>query len=181
MCGPPPDVLINWTTVYLPAVQKALVANPGRALELMRTAKAAFDPANLATIIQTTSNVLSYNVFGGPDAEAALGGNPFGNLFRLYYGSSNDLRLNLRVQRFAASPAALAAMIPYETNGHLTRRLVTLHTTADEIVPFSHETLYLAKVLFSGHTGLVPLPVSRYGHCNFTATEILTAFGLTVQ
>jgi hypothetical protein len=27
----------------------------------------------------------------------------------------------------------------------------------------------------------VPLPVSRYGHCNFNATELLTAFGLMVQ
>jgi pimeloyl-ACP methyl ester carboxylesterase len=177
----PPGVLINWTTVYLPAIRDALLANPGRAFELMATAKAAYDPANFATVIQTTANVLSYNVFGGPDAEDTLGGNPFGNLFRLYFGSSNDLRLNLRVQRFAASPVALAAMTQYETNGHLTRRLVTLHTTADELIPFSHETLYLAKVLLSGHSGLIPLPVARYGHCNFTATEILTAFGLTVQ
>lgn len=177
----PPDVRIDWTTVYLPAIQNVLLANPGRAFELMRTAKAAYDPANFATVIQTTANVLSYNVFGGPDAEAALGGNPFSNLFRLYFGSSNDLRLNLRVQRFAASPVALAAMRQYETSGHLTRRLVTLHTTADEVIPFWHETLYFAKVLLSGHSGLVPLPVARYGHCNFTATEILTAFALTVQ
>jgi len=27
----------------------------------------------------------------------------------------------------------------------------------------------------------VPLPVNRYGHCNFNANELLTAFALTVQ
>ena len=40
----------------------------------MRTAGAAFDPANLDTIAQTTLNVLYYNVFGGTDAEVKLGG-----------------------------------------------------------------------------------------------------------
>ena len=70
----------------------------------MRTSGAAFDPANPATIAQTTLNVLMYNVFGGTDAEDKLGGNPYGNRLRWYSGSSNDLRLNLRVQRYSASP-----------------------------------------------------------------------------
>jgi pimeloyl-ACP methyl ester carboxylesterase len=177
----PPDVVAGWATTYLPAVQKALADNPGRALELMRTARAAHDPRNFATVLQTAANVLWYNVFGATDAQDKLGGNPYGNRFRFYVGSSNDLRLNLRVQRFSASSLALAEMAKYETAGNLKRRLVTLHTTADEVVPFWHEPLYLTKVLFSGHTGLVPLPVVRYGHCSFTPDEILGAFALTVQ
>ena len=35
-------------------------------------------------------------------------------------------------------------------------------------MPFWHEPLYLAKVLLTGHSGLLPLPVARYGHCSFT-------------
>ncbi len=177
----PPDVIANWFTQYLPAVQRALQANPARAIELMRTANAAYDPANPATIVQTAGNLLWYNVFGTADATDKLGGNPFGNQRRFYFGSSNDLRLNLRVQRFAASRLAAAEMRRYETSGRLTRPLVTLHTTGDEVVPFWHEPLYLAKVLLTGHRGLVPLPVARYGHCNFTTTEILTAFALAVR
>ena len=176
-----PAILPFWETVYVPAIKDALLANMPRALELMRVARAPYNPADFSTVIQTAVSALSYNVFAGRDLETALGGNPYGNLLRLYLGSSNDLRLNLRVQRFAPSLSALAGLTPYETNGHLTRRLVTLHTTGDELVPFSHEPLYLAKVLFSGHSGLVPLPVARYGHCNFTGPEILTAFALTVQ
>ena len=109
-----------------------------------------------------------------------LGGNPYGNRLQLYLGSSNDLRLNLRVQRFTASPTAVANMTKYETTGRLTRPLITLHTQADDVVPFLHEPLYLAKVFLTGHSGLLPLPVNRYGHCNFNTNELLTAFALTV-
>jgi hypothetical protein len=62
----PPHVITNWNTVYVPAITGVLAANPGRALELMRVAHAAFDPSNPATVINTAINVLWYNVFGGP-------------------------------------------------------------------------------------------------------------------
>jgi hypothetical protein len=88
--------------------------------------------------------------------------------------------LNLLVQRFTASPVARAALDRYETNGNLSIPLVTLHTTADEVVPFWHELLYLPKVDLSGRGQFFPIPAVRYGHCNFTATEVLTAFGLAV-
>jgi hypothetical protein len=177
----PEDVTRNWFTVHLPAVLFALQSSPSRALELMRTSGAAFDPGNPATIGHTAAMVLTYNVVGSTDAEVKLGGNPYGNRLRLYVGSSNDLRLNLRVQRFAASPVAVANMAAYETTGRLMRPLITLHTQRDETVPFWHEPLYLAKVVLAGHSGLLPLPVARYGHCNFTTDEVLTAFALTVR
>ncbi len=110
-----------------------------------------------------------------------LGGNPFGNRLRWYFGSSNDLRLNLLVQRFTASPVARAALTQYETNGNLSIPLVTLHTTGDELIPFWHELLYLPKVDLSGRGRFFPIPVVRYGHCNFTANEVLTAFGLAAR
>lgn len=175
-------VVQDWATKYLPRALAALQANPARALELMRTSGAAFDPSNaVVTIGLTAAHLLTYNIVSTTDAAVKLGGNPYGNQFKLYLGSSNDLRLNLRVERFAAAAAAVAEMKKYETTGNLTRRLVTLHTTADDLVPFVHEPLYLAKVFLTGHSGLVPLPVNRYGHCNFNANELLTAFALTVQ
>ena len=177
----PDDVVIDWPT-HLRAALDALKANPMRALELMRTSGAAYDPANaVATIAETATQLLTYHAISTTDAAVKLGGNPYGNQFKLYLGSSNDLRLNLRVERFAASAAAVAEMKKYETTGNLTKRLVTLHTTADGLVPFVHEPLYLAKVLLTGHSGLVPLPVNRYGHCTFNGNELLTAFALTVQ
>jgi len=177
-----PDEVINqWESVYVPAILTQLALKPGRAAELIKVSRAAVDPAEPTTVGKTVINMLTRNVLGANDAVAKLGGNPFGNRFRLYFGSSNDLRLNLLVQRFIASPVARAALDRYETNGNLSIPLVTLHTTGDEVIPFWHELLYLPKVDLSDRGRFLPIPVVRYGHCNFTANEVLTAFGLAVQ
>lgn len=175
------QVIEAWQSVYVPRILAELAAKPSRALELMRVSRAAFDPADPTTIGRTAINMLSYNVLGANDATEKLGGNPFGNRLRWYFGSSNDLRLNLLVQRFTASPVARAALDRYETNGNLSIPLVTLHTTGDEVIPFWHELLYLPKVDLSGRGRFFPIPAFRYGHCNFTASEVITAFGLAVR
>jgi len=177
----PPAVIATFFSVYVPKITAAIQSNPARALELMRVAKAPFDPANPSTIVQTTINRLFYNVFGTGDAAAKLGGNPFGNRFRLYFGSTNDFRLNLLVQRFTASPAALAALEQYETTGDLRIPLVAPHTTGDEVVPFAHELIYLTRLDRSGRGRFLPLPIFRYGHCNFTRDELLGAFLLAAS
>jgi pimeloyl-ACP methyl ester carboxylesterase len=177
----PDEVIAHWDKVFVPRIEAALAANPTRALELMRVSRAAYDPANLATVVSTTIDLLWYNVFATNDAVEKLGGNPFGNRLRWYFGSRNDLRLNLSVRRFTASPAARAALQNYETSGDLTIPLVTLHTTADEVVPFWHELLYLPKLDLSGRGRFFPIPAPRYGHCNFTQAEVLGAFLLAVK
>ena len=177
----PQDVIDQWDTAYVPAIAAALQANPGRALELMRVARAAYDPSNFNTVINTAITALRYNVLGANNAAFKLGGNPYGNRLTLYLGSSNDLRLNLLVRRFSASSVALQQLQLYETNGDLRVPLVTLHTTLDEAVPFGHELLYLTKVDLFERGRFVPLPVNRYGHCNFTTNELLGSFALAVS
>jgi pimeloyl-ACP methyl ester carboxylesterase len=177
----PASVIANWNSVHVPAIAAALAARPDRALELMRTAKAAYDPANPATILNTTINALWYNVFGTNDATAKLGGNPYGNRSRWYFGSSNDLRLNFLVQRFSPTPAARAALGAYQTTGDLSIPLVSLHTVADEVIPAWHELVYLLKVDPVARGRFLPFPVPRYGHCNFTTAEVLGAFGVAVR
>ena len=177
----PTAVILGWQSVYAPRVAAAINANRPRALELMRVARAAYDPANLDTLAETAVNMLSYNVLGANDAVAKLGGNPFNNRLRWYFGSSNDLRLNLTVQRFSASPTARGALENYETNGNLTIPLVTLHTTGDEVIPIWHELLYLPKIDLSQRGSFIPIPAFRYGHCNFTRDEVLAAFALAVN
>jgi pimeloyl-ACP methyl ester carboxylesterase len=162
-------------------IAAAMMANPSKALELMRVSRAAYDPNNLLTVIASAVNILRYNVVGLDNAQEVLNGNPYGNRGRLYFGSSNDLRLNLLIRRYDPAPAALAAMQPYETDGDLSIPLVTIHTTADEIAPFAHELLYLPKVDTSGRGLFLPVPIARYGHCNFTPTEIGLAFLFTAN
>jgi pimeloyl-ACP methyl ester carboxylesterase len=177
----PPALMANWFTIYAPLVALALSSNPARALELMRTAKAAFDPANPVTIVNTALDLLGYNVFATNEAAIELGGSFFENRLRWYSGSSDDLRLNLRVARFGASPIAINALRRYQTSGDLSIPLVTLHTTGDDVIPVWQELLYLLKFDPSARGRFIPLPVNRYGHCTFTTKELVGAFQLTVQ
>ena len=161
-------------------VLEALKQNPSKALELLRTARAAFDPTRFESVLETAEHVLAYTVLGANDLRAKLGGNPYDNRFRWYSGSSNDLRLNLSVKRFAADAPALLALRGYETSGALQVPVVSLHTTADDVVPFTQELLYLLKVRPTERGRFIPLPVIRYGHCAFTTNELLTGLGVLV-
>ena len=177
----PPQVIADWHTVYVPAIAAAVLANPKATSELLATADAAFDPNAPATRLRTVLGVLWYNVFGTNDAVSKLGGNPYGNATRWYHGSSNDFRLNRLVQRVVADPAARIALEQYETTGAVNGAFVTLHTTGDEIVPFRQEVFYLFKVRLSPGASYLPIPILRYGHCNFTIEEVLTAFAAMIR
>ena len=129
----------------------------------------------------TTEQDLSYNVFATDDAEEKLGGNPYDNVGRWYWGSLNDFRLNASVERFRADQTALNNLVSYETSGHLVRPLVTLHTTEDDVISFWQEARYFDKALAAGDASQVtPIPIIRYGHCSFTSSKVLAAFGLLV-
>ena len=101
----PQDVIDHWENTYEPAVESAVAASPGAALQLINTSKASIDPEDATSVTTTTVNVLWYNVFGTNDATAKLGGNPYDNTTRFYRGSTNDLKLNMNVQRFTADPS----------------------------------------------------------------------------
>lgn len=58
---------------------------------------------------------------------------------------------------------------------------MTLHTTGDEVVPFWHEILYLGKAWSSARSSFIPIPTLTYGHCNFTAVDVLVAFAVLVD
>jgi pimeloyl-ACP methyl ester carboxylesterase len=176
----PPSVIERWPS-YASAIVTAIAAHPSAAAELIATSKAAIDPVDPSTVARTAAALLWYDVFGTNDAVAKLGGSPFDNRSRWYWGSSNDLLLNGGVQRFAASPVALRNVAAYQTSGRLRIPMVTLHSTGDEIVPYWHQLLYLGKAAPSGGGSLTSIPIVRYGHCNFTSAEILAAFGLLVR
>lgn len=176
----PSGVMAMWESYYVPAIGALLAANPSRAIQLMRTADAPYETGDFQTVIASAINALSYNIYATSDAIAKLGGNPFDNRLRWYRGSSNDFQLNRLVQRYSAAPAAVSAMAAYMPSGDLRIPLVTLHTTKDEVVPFAHELIYLAKVRPSARGRFLPLPVFRYGHCNFTTPQVLAGLGLLI-
>jgi pimeloyl-ACP methyl ester carboxylesterase len=178
-----PDELIdNWDTDYAPAVAAALTSNPDITRQYLRVTRLPVDPANPESGVASALGVLWYNVFGTNDAIDTLGGQPYDNMRRIYFGSNNDLRLNRLIQRFPAAPEAIAEINTYyQTSGRLASPLVNLHTTRDPVVPYWHASLYGIKVLKSGsYRQYIHIPVFRYGHCSFTPAEVLFAFALMV-
>jgi pimeloyl-ACP methyl ester carboxylesterase len=177
----PTEVMTDWATVYEPKIIAALAANPAAAAQLISVMQAPVtsDPASVA---ETVLAALWYNVFATNDATATLGGQPFDNRKRVYTGSANDALLNLKVSRFTESHAAREAVAEhYETSGRLNMPEVTLHTTGDPVIPYWQETLYTLKTVTAGtFLERTNLPVAAYGHCNFSAADLLAAFGILV-
>jgi len=178
----PPGVIEQWETVYAPAIQTAIHGRPHATEQLLKVTLAPAEAWNPASIDETVLGILWYNVFATNEGKATLGGQPFDNARRPYRGSDNDLRLNWRIQRFRAEAAPLAEIAArYQTSGRLQIPLVTMHTTGDPIVPYWHEAFYSAKVLAGGSFwNYAHIPILRYGHCNFKASEALVGFRLLV-
>lgn len=175
----PADVIDNWETVYVPKIKQAIKDKPDATQQLLNVSHAPVDAADPSTIEATVIDILWYSVFSTNDAALKLGGQPYENRYKLYFGSSNDFLLNIFIKRYSAEKAAVDEIGKhYETTGKLFRPLITMHTTGDPIIPYWHEPLYRFKAFVSGswiyHSNL---PVLRYGHCNFNVLEAILALG----
>jgi hypothetical protein len=179
----PPEVIDQWESVYLPRLQQRLRAYPGQRAQWMAVAGIPQHPTSEDKTIDALTQLLWYSVFATNDGIAKLGGQPFDNSQRIYRGAKNDALLNYEIARFAADPAAVQEMqARYQTSGNLVHPLVTLHTT-DPLIPLWHQGLYALKIARQQHESLVAnLPFTgRYGHCNFTAAQVLLGFVLLVH
>ncbi len=176
----PAALIAGWDGTFEPAVRAALAANPGATAQLISVGGIAVDPANPASAIESVVDALWYNVFATNDARMKLGGVPYGNRFRWYRGSSNDLLLNLRVRRVRADAAALVAMRAYEATGGLRRPAQMTHTRYDPVVPFWQSQIYQIEALFGSGLNLLSIPSDNYGHCAFDVEEVLASFALLV-
>jgi hypothetical protein len=184
----PPEVVAAWSTVYEPAV-RALISQRPREIELLlRVTGAPYDPADPRSIETTILTLLEYDVRGFNDVVLTLGGQPVDNTQRVYGGSGDaavDAYVNAQAERVAADPfAAVQLDSSYLTTGTLAFAMqggsdlpvVTLHTTADPLVPYRHEELFATKVAASGSAHEhVNVPVDRFGHCAFEAGEVIGA------
>ncbi|HXW05988.1 MAG TPA: hypothetical protein VD833_12195 [Vicinamibacterales bacterium] len=86
--------------------------------------------------------------------------------------------INAGVQRFSASPAALASLDHnYMPSGDLRMPMVMMSNVRDPVVPGFNQASYLTAVTATGSANLlVQREVNAYGHCAFTPSEIATAF-----
>jgi pimeloyl-ACP methyl ester carboxylesterase len=179
---PPAEVRSGWTATYAPAVAAAVENDPGAALDLATVTGIPAEGLAPADLGVAVADILWYNVFGTADAQERLGGQPYDNQDRVYQGSSDDAALNASVARFAAATTARASLSRFETNGDPSAPISIIHTTGDPIVPFFHQPLYADKVAAAGRSELLErTDVDRFGHCTFTSSEILAAFGALPQ
>ncbi len=168
---------------YAALIAQAFQMYPEQVEQLFAVTKVARNTADPTSDLTTTLTLLDYNVFGFNDIISVADGNPYGNLLRWYSGSDNDWLLNLKVERVRADfSARLYLNNYYNPTGKLRRPLIMLHTTEDDVVPFWHEILYVFRVLSQGAgKQLTLLPVTRFGHCEFTVNEVLGALALLVD
>jgi len=178
----PADVINGFFDTYVPAIQGAIQANPDGVRQLLKVTHAPTDAADPTTVEKTILDLSWYVVFATNDAGQKLGGQPYGNRLRFYVGSDNDSLLNMNVERFTPDLTALATIQKnYQTSGHLTSPLVTIHTTGDPIIPYWHEPMYTFKTFLAGSaTRHINIPIVRYGHCNFKAPEVLVGFAVLI-
>lgn len=165
---------------YIPQVAAAAAAKPAALAQVYSVDKTPVDPSNP---LRSAVEILRYSFEATNDANAVLGGNPFDNRFKWYFGSANDFLLNWKVSRFRADSAALQEIAAnYQTSGILKKPLVTMHTTGDPVVPYGQAALYGLKALFKGSLSkYAHLPVLRYGHCAFEPSEVVFGFAVMVN
>lgn len=175
----PQEVIDQWEEVYRPRIEAALRGAPSHLSQLLTVAHIPSHPTDAEANIEAVLDLLWYNVFATNDGIAKLGGQPYDNSRRFYFGSDNDRLLNQQVARFSAESAPVDEVnTHYQTSGDLGGPLVTLHTLGDPIVPYWHEWLYRQKIKAHGDEALhVNIPVIlRYGHCNISAVHALLGF-----
>jgi len=175
----PQEVLDNFETVYVPKILDAVEQNPFAAAQVIKIVHAAIDNRDIESSIGATFvSLLWYNVFATNNATEVLGGQPFDNSDRTYTKEFFSNMFNRTVPRFTADEAALKEIeLNYQTSGNIFKPLVMMHTFKDQIVPKWQQDLYIEKVNATGNSDfLVTIAVNRYGHCNFTTTELTTAF-----
>lgn len=179
----PENAFLFWENVYVPRIVTALLTDPVSTVQLFNVTQAAIDAADPSSTIPTALRLLFYNIFNANDQNATAGGVAYDNRSTTYIGSINDAALNAEVERVKSDGQARAyARRFYKPKGNLHGPLVTLHTTIDEVIPFQHEVSYSNLVAQKGKSALLSiLPVTRHGHCNFTAQEVVQAFQLMVQ
>jgi len=171
--------------IQLP-VLGAVMAKP-QGLQLIAFSQQAQLAGKDATELLTSLiNALAYHGIGVNDLMARTHGHSlFDNSGVTYSSAIPQLvpnvaytDLNHGVRRYTATPDALAWLENnYEPTGNLQIPMLTFHKIRDRLVPFRHEAAYKTKVEAAGASAnLLQRAQNDFGHCDFTAADMLTNF-----
>ena len=164
---------------FTTALAAAVIANPVAANALLAAADIPlqFDGSNLTAVVEVIQRLLAYNILFTNQAQDVLGGQPYDNVTPVDYDRVLD-GITPDTLVTADQPALSHLKAMYETTGRLKSPLVTLFNVDDFIVPSWHEALYRAKVMDAGASEFLVAQIASttFGHCVFSAEEVLTAF-----
>ena len=123
----PKKLITNWTPYYTGRIA-AVMQNAAKTSQLFSVTGVPYDPADPASPVMTAVELLWYNVFATNDAQEKdkLGGNPYDNRTRWYFGSLNDFKLNRNITWYKASRTALRRLNDLQTSGR-TRKTAGHH------------------------------------------------------
>ena len=117
--------------------------------------------------------VLSFYAEIYRDISQQAGGNPFDNINLVYGGFPDDALLNRRVVRLPERPEARRFLEKDGSfTGGLSRPMLLMHTTYDQLIPASDATGYDALVRRAGNERFfVTKFTDGQGHCAFTPAQ----------
>jgi pimeloyl-ACP methyl ester carboxylesterase len=112
------------------------------------------------------------------DVAQKSGGNPFDNTNTLYTGFPNDLEMNQKVERLAATADANAIFGKYDRTGAINKPVVMMHTLYDQLIPPTFgEVNFENMVHKQGKDQYLTVKYTNgQGHCNFTNQQTARIF-----
>lgn len=172
-------VITNPNTQIVAPVVQAVTANPQGLGIIQALARRPLPGANSQELVASLVNVIGFALQGGSDLFARTNSQSFFENATWTYASAALpapllADINARVRRYTRAPVATAFLERFGSpSPRLRIPLLTLHTTRDPVVPVFHEDL-LAQVVSSPL--LMQRRTARYGHCTFTAGELMVNF-----
>ncbi|HSM04242.1 MAG TPA: hypothetical protein VK858_06460 [Longimicrobiales bacterium] len=168
------------TQIILPALQ-AMSLDLSGAFFMAGLDQTPLPWASVPELVESIVTALVGNAGDLRDEVLTRGKPYFDNSATVYSGAAVPgpvlALINASVDRFEASPAALAALDhDYDPSGDLNLPMLMLSNVRDPVVPGFNQASYLEAVTGSGAADLlVQRTVPRYGHCVFTPEELGTA------
>jgi pimeloyl-ACP methyl ester carboxylesterase len=168
-------------TVVLPTLA-AMQADPTRALAMTQIDQIPIPFATSEELVESILTALAYYAIEFTDINNRTHGQGFFDNSDTQYTGTLPLEqlqaINAGIERFAASPSALAYLEHfYNPSGALRIPMLTLATSRDPVVPSFHETSYRDAVIAAGASDfLVQREIDRYGHLTFTPEQLAQAF-----
>ncbi len=127
--------------------------------------------ADLAMSLMFNENVLR-------DIAQKSGGNPFDNTNTIYTGFPNDMEINQKVERLAATADPDKIFGKYDRTGIIDKPILLMHTIYDQLIPPSFGTVNFENMVHKqGKDKYLTVKYTEgQGHCVFTPGQISSAF-----